>query len=436
MAGMDRPPGATAAVDFAYLAAFGDWLACASAGAGERCARAMRALPDDLISNVAFVGAAGHALDFDDTLAVGLAHVSAATAPAALVLAANLGLPLRSALDAYAEGFEAMAAVATASHPSLYERGWHPTAVCGPLGAAVVASRLLDLSDAQRDNAVATALLRAGGSRGSFGSDGKAIQVGLGAAAGVQAGLLAQAGAEVDQRAIHSAIGFVGVFGATWPPAGIPARGGGITPRGIDANWIKLYPSCLGTHSPIEAAAAARANGFRFTDDELVVAVHPIARKAANVDNLTDGLSAKFSIPYCVGYTLIHGAPGVAAFGALDEAAVAASRAVTVAEDESLPEFGAVLTLGGTELARVDAPRGAPECPLRPADLAAKVANLAGDGLMDALKDLGAPAADVLRAAGVDRAAQPTPGARAARGSSPNPSATPTWNGLGAESCT
>jgi 2-methylcitrate dehydratase PrpD len=404
MTDLQRSVGA--ARDFAYLAAFGDWLACASAGAGVRAARAMRAVGDDLVSDVAFVGTAGHALDFDDTLAAGVAHVSAAAAPAALVVAAHLGLPLAAALDAYADGFEAMASVAAASHPALYEGGWHPTAVCGPIGAAVAASRLLELSASQRDNAVATALLRAGGGRGPFGSDGKAIQVGLAAAAGVQAALLTRAGASVDQRAIHSAIGFVGLYGATWPREGIAAAVDGRAARAIDDNWIKLHPSCLATHSPIDAAAQARADGFRISDDQLVVAVHPVARKAANVHVVTDGLSAKFSIPYCVAYTLIHDAPGVSGLAAVDEAAVAASRSVTVTEDESLPEFGAVLTAGGSELARVPCPRGAPERPVTPADLAAKVADLAGERLAGVLDDLCAPAVGALRAAGLDRPAR------------------------------
>src|SRR5581483_3623651 len=75
-----------------YAVAFTDWLACACAGAGERAPRAMRAAGDDLIADVAFAGTAGHVLDYDDTFADGVAHVSAACAPAALVVAADRGL--------------------------------------------------------------------------------------------------------------------------------------------------------------------------------------------------------------------------------------------------------------------------------------------------------------------------------------------------------
>src|SRR5205807_8067229 len=170
--------------------------------------------------------------------------VSAACAPAALVVAADRGLTAGAALEAYAEGYEAMAALAAASHPALYDGGWHPTAVLAPVGAAVAASRLLGLDQADREHALALAMLRAGGTRGAFGSDGKAIQVGLAAAAGVQAALMAQAGAIVDPRTIHGPLGFSAVVGAAWADPG----GRGLDSPAITRNWIQLRPSCLGTH--------------------------------------------------------------------------------------------------------------------------------------------------------------------------------------------
>jgi 2-methylcitrate dehydratase PrpD len=380
-------------VNSPYAVAFTDWLACACAGAEERAAKAVRASGTDLLADVAFAGTAGHVLDFDDTFSDGVAHVSATCAPAALVVAADLGLSLEAALDAYASGFEAMAAVAAASHPALYEGGWHPTAVCGPIGAAVAAAGLLGLSRAERDNAIAVALLRAGGTRGAFGSDGKAIQVGLAAAAGVQGALLARAGAVVDRRAVYGPQGFEGVLGAGWPDDTDADRG-----PGIKRNWIKLYPSCLGTYSPIELATGARE---RIEGEPVRVIVHPVARQAAYLDDVRDGLSAKFSIPYCVAHTLLHGPPGVRDFAEVDERVRARSRLVGVEVDRSLPEFGAVLTLGDAEIVRVPCPRGAPERPVEASDLAAKVSDLAGRRLDGILDDPGMPAATALDAAGL-----------------------------------
>jgi 2-methylcitrate dehydratase PrpD len=377
--------------DSRYSASFLDWLACACAGAEEPAAKAVRAGSDDLLTRVAFAGTAGHVLDFDDTFSEGLAHISAACAPTALVLAADRELSLGAALRAYAEGFEAMAALAEASHPALYDAGWHPTAVCGPLGAAVVASSLLGLSEAQRGSAVALAMLRAGGTRGAFGTDGKAIQVGLAAAAGVQAALLSQAGATVSERVLTGRFGFESVYGATWTASSErPA---------IERNWIKLHPSCLGTHAPIEAAARAREQGLVIDATPVVLVIHPVARQAAHLDAVETGLEAKFSIPYCVAHTLSRGAPRRRDFAGVDPVVCELAGSVRLELDAGLPEFGAVLVADGAELARVAGPGGSPTRPASPSDLAAKVEDLGGSRLDGVLDDLDAPAAGALAAA-------------------------------------
>ena len=142
------------------------------------------AAAEGTLGRVAAAGAAGHALDFDDTYLPGLAHLSAANAPVALVLGAERDLSIGEAGEAFAAGFEAMGAVARASHPALYDGGWHPTAVCGVVGAAVCASRLLGLDRDRERAGMALALLRSGGLRSAFGSHGKSLQVGMAAAAG------------------------------------------------------------------------------------------------------------------------------------------------------------------------------------------------------------------------------------------------------------
>jgi 2-methylcitrate dehydratase PrpD len=359
------------------------------------------ALGGDLPARVAFAGAAGHVLDYDDTLPDGVAHVSAACAPAALLVAAELDLPVGRMLDAFAEGWEAMAAVAEASHPALYDGGWHPTAVCGPIGAAVTTAALLELPPAAREQTVALAVLRAGGTRGAFGSDGKAIQVGLAAAAGVQAALLAQAGATVTSRALRGPVGFEGVLGAAVPAWVAEGRSGGKGARAIERNWIKLHPSCLGTHAPIDAAVQARDDGYRLSGGGLEVAVHPVARQAAHLDDVEDGLAAKFSIPYCVAHALAAGPPRAGDFERLDGDARERARQVTVVVDESLPRFGTVLRASGEELARVPCPQGAPERPAAAGGLAAKLADLAGARIDGVLDDLEAPAAGAAEAAGL-----------------------------------
>jgi 2-methylcitrate dehydratase PrpD len=179
--------------------------------------------------------------------------------------------------------------------------------------------------------------------------------------------------------------------------SGVASKAG----RAIERNWIKRYPSCLGTHSPIEGAELARNGGYRLAHEQLVVRVHPVARQAAHLDVVSDGLSAKFSIRYCVAYTAIHGPPRVRDFAAIDADACDRARLVNVIVDGWLPEFGAVLTVAGNELAAVMCPTGAPARPLAQSQLAGKVADLAGDRLDGLLSSLAAPAARALYAAGL-----------------------------------
>jgi 2-methylcitrate dehydratase PrpD len=363
-----------------YRVALLDWLACAARGAREPAAVAARALGD----RVAFAGAAGHVLDFDDTYLPGIAHLSAPTAPAALVVAAELGLTAADALGAYEEGFEAMGALARASHPALYERGWHPTSVCGAAGAAVAAAPLLG---APRDHAVALALLRAGGLRAAFGSDGKSLQVGLAAAAGVRAARLAEAGARAP----------LGAVARGWEEAtGGRYAGPELGRRAVDENWIKAWPCCLQTHGTIEAAADLRARQGRLPD-ALTVTVHPVSLQAATVGpDPADGLQAKFSIPYLTAYTLLHGPPAVDSFERVDGDAVELARRIAVRTDDALLESEFVLSDRDEEIACVRAALGSPAKPMDAAGLRAKVEGLAGPELAGALDDLGRPAGELL----------------------------------------
>jgi 2-methylcitrate dehydratase PrpD len=382
--------GVTDAGHPGYRTALLDWLACAAAGTAHPAPRAARTAADGLAERVAAAGCAGHVLDFDDTYEPGLVHASAPVAPAALLLAAELDRSLGEALAAFAAGWEATAAFARASHPTLYERGWHPTAVCGTAGAAVASAKLLRLGRERTSSAVALALLRAGGLRAAFGSQGKAIQVGAAAAAGLHAARLAEAGAEAPLEEItRGAAGFESAYGGRWAPPG-----DGVA---IGDNWIKAYPCCLGAHAPIEAAAALATS-----KEPMTVVVHPVARQAAALDDVRDGLEAKFSIPYLVAFTILHGPPGVADFEHVDEGARTLARdRVVVSLDPGLGEMEARIELSARTAAQVSGPLGSPARPMDPAALDRKVRTLAGERLDGILDDLSAPVALAVAAAGL-----------------------------------
>ena len=261
-------------------------------------------------------------------------------------------------LEAYAAGFEAMGALARACHPALYDGGWHPTAVCGTAGAAVAAARLLGLDRERTRAALGLALLRAGGLRAAFGSDGKALQVGLARAAGVQAARLAAAGARVDAGAIAGARGrlrrrrFGVAHDARATLDALLAAGGA-----IEENWIKAYPCCLQTHArdrrragapaaPAPPAAPRRARRSRSS------CTRSRARPPRST-RVRDGLEAKFSIPYLTAYALLHGAPDVEASPASIAAAAALGARIAVRTDAALGADEARLEIDGEVAARI-----------------------------------------------------------------------------------
>jgi 2-methylcitrate dehydratase PrpD len=368
-------------------AALLDWLACACGGRDQRAARVARAAGDGLLERVAWLGTAGHVLDFDDTYLPGIAHLSAPTAPAAIALAAALDRSVGDALDAYAAGFEAMGALSR-TH-DLYAGGWHPTAVCGAAGAAHAAARLLGLDGERTGAAERLALLQAGGLRAAFGSDGKSLQVGLAAAAGVHAARIAAGGATITADVLGHPAGFEAAFGSERATEARPA---------IAENWIKPWPCCLMSHSAVQAASEAR-DALAESAAPIAVAVHPVARRAAAYDEVADGLEAKFSIPYLVAYVVVRGEPEPASFDGVDpQVQQLARERVRLTTDEALRQAEAVLALDGDEVARVPASRGSPEAPLSAGELAAKCRALAGERLDGLLDDRDAPAQSLLDA--------------------------------------
>ena len=285
-----------------------------------------------------------------------------------------------------------------AAHPALYDGGWHPTAVCGTLGAAIASSRLLELDREAERSAAALALLRSGGLRSAFGSAGKSLQVGLAAATGVAAARIVAAGAVLDlERVATGPAGFEEGFGAAFE---LDER-----QTAIEENWVKAYPCCLQTHGAVEAALALREAQAAGGESEFIdgtapieVTVHPVSLQAAPVIEPADGLQAKFSIPYLTALALLRGAPRVDSFDSVDAAAAQLGANVTVTADASLLESEAHLAVNGGEPFRVEAALGSPQRPMDDAALARKRAGLAGERLEGVLDFPERPVAEVLAA--------------------------------------
>ena len=110
-------------------------------------------------------GTAAHGLEMDDVENRSSLHPGVVVFPAALALAEQSGSTPADFYSAVVAGYEVTLRVGAALNPaSAYERGFHPTAVCGTLGAAAACARLFRLSPEQTNMALGIAGSMAAGS--------------------------------------------------------------------------------------------------------------------------------------------------------------------------------------------------------------------------------------------------------------------------------
>ena len=90
-------------------------------------------------------GAAGHALDYDDTGSSIGCHSTAPVLPAVLAVAEEIGASGKALIAAFVVGVEIEGRINHAMGRDHYPRGWHTTATYGTFGATAAVAHLLKL---------------------------------------------------------------------------------------------------------------------------------------------------------------------------------------------------------------------------------------------------------------------------------------------------
>lgn len=331
-------------------------------------------------------GTAAHALDYDDVTTSMRGHPSAPLLPALLAIGETIGSSGRDLLDAYVLGFEVECKLGRSIGEPHYALGWHATSTLGTLGAAAACARLRRMDAAQARDALGIAASLASGLQANFGTMTKALHAGWAAHNGVLAADLAARGFEASADALEAPSGFLR---ATSGHAKIDVAA---AVRGLGEPWeivepgigVKLYPCCYATHRSIDAALEVRRLAAFDAHRIEAVEVHlskgtllPLIGRPPEI-----GLEAKFSMEYCVAATLLHGAPGLAAFtdaaSARPDVQAIAGRVQAIEDGPAMayPIEGwsqIVVTANGERfVATVETPRGDPQNPLPWNELAAK----------------------------------------------------------------
>jgi 2-methylcitrate dehydratase PrpD len=258
-------------------------------------------------------GTAAHVLDYDDTGLAG--HPSAVLVPAILAQAQAIGASGAAMIEAYVAGYEVWAELLAREQDPHHRKGWHPSAVFGPIAAAAAAARLRVLDAERAGHAVGIAASLTGGIVANFGSMTKSFQVGRAAQSGLIAARLAEAGMTASPDAIEHGVGFL----AAISPRGEVDR---TRPAKLGQDWaileiginIKLYPMCYGTHRILDGALDLFCAHAIAAPDIASVAVEIGVTQAAILRNHRpqNALDAKFSAEFAVAAAAVAGRCGLA----------------------------------------------------------------------------------------------------------------------------
>lgn len=253
-------------------------------------------------------GTSAHAYELDDYHNAKL-HPGAVVIPAALALAEALDADGARLETAIAAGYEVMIRTALALGPSAARlRGWHLTAVCGPLGAAAASAVLLGFDEKRTAWALGLGGTQSGGlfAFTADGSSSKRFHAGRAAQAGIMAAELAALGLSGPTQIYEAADGgLLGTF-VDGADASQLTQGLGETWRAAETNF-KPYACCGSLHSQVDAAITLRPR-WR-PGGRVRVGLPSLVQVQCGFDySPGSALNAQMSARYCVAAALLDGA--------------------------------------------------------------------------------------------------------------------------------
>ena len=208
------------------------------------------------VEQAAFInGVGGHHIELDDSHGPSLTHPAAVMVPVALAVAEYAGASGQDVLMSLVVGYDVSSRFSKACGvTAIYDRGFHPSSVCGTLGAAATAGKLLKLDPWKMTMALSLAASQASGLL-TWEDDpshlSKSFQTGIAARSGVQAALWAAAG---YGGAVDSLAGRYNAIKAFGGDAADPAK----LTRELGSHFeitdtdFKRHSSCRHTHAAVD----------------------------------------------------------------------------------------------------------------------------------------------------------------------------------------
>lgn len=313
-----------------------------------------------------------HSSVFEDGSREGACHPAAVVVPA--IAALSQGKDWAAIERAAIAGYDVMVRAARAGNPGFALRGFHPTAVAAPLGAAAAASLLLGHDVRATRSAISLSAMGGAGFMSAFrAGETQPLQVAWSVRNGLAAAFMAGAGHCGYARILEEAFYPAHLGEPPSVPVDRPLR----YECAIQGCYLKPYPGCRHLHPSIDALAQILAE-VRIDPPavrSVRVGTYRIALET-EIETLGGRGDAYFNIPYALAARLVLGRSDWDAFDPRhfgDSRIAEIMKKVSIGLDPeieaSYPEQrGSVVEVctadGGKRCARVALPLGEPENPL------------------------------------------------------------------------
>ncbi|NLO98334.1 MAG: MmgE/PrpD family protein, partial [Peptococcaceae bacterium] len=258
--------------------------------------------------HAAFInGAASHGLEMDDASYDAGGHPAVVILPAAMAIAEKVNAKGKDFLISVIWGYDMMTRVGRGVVPdNCFERGWHPTAVCGIFGATAAAAWLLKLDAFKIANALGIAGGFASGNLECYadGSLTKRLNPGNAAMGAVHAARLAAVGYTGPKWVFEGKHGFFRSYTDNPTPERMLEKLD-YSEYPIELASFKPYACCRYNHSPIDSILKIMSDHNLKADDieKIVIdtcsmAIRAVVEPRSIKYNPPNVAAAQFSLPY------------------------------------------------------------------------------------------------------------------------------------------
>ena len=254
-------------------------------------------------------GTATHGFELDDLLDEAIVHPGAIVVPAALAAAESSGASGSKLLAGIVAGYEILNRVGLALGVEPAHRGFHKTALAGPIGAAVAAGVILDLTPDQLLSATGLACSTSSGIKsfaaGTGGGMMKRMHCGRAAEAGVRMAQLAARDFTGTPTAIDGKFGLLEVYGGKTARPELLTAGLG-REWAMECVYVKVYSCCSWIQAAVQQLVALR--GPQPLKPEAIkqvrIGVSSYAARNNGEPAPVDTMGAQYSFPYCAALAL------------------------------------------------------------------------------------------------------------------------------------